>query len=191
MATAGVPIDNPVTGERIVFRKTLKDTNGGLVEFDQYLQPGGGASAEHVHLTQDERYTIVSGVASYTLNSQPKTAQAGEIVVIPHGTIHTNPWNPPDGKGELHLIRVVDPGTGVETFYETLYGLARDGKTDKYGNPNVLQMIVIGAGIGTTTYFMPKQIPVFLQRIMIPVIGAFGRLLGYRASYPKYSGAAQ
>jgi hypothetical protein len=41
MAYAGQVLDNPVSGERITFRKTASDTGGELLEFDLELAPDG------------------------------------------------------------------------------------------------------------------------------------------------------
>ena len=39
MAKPGDVIENPVTGERIVFRKTARETNGELLQFELLLKP--------------------------------------------------------------------------------------------------------------------------------------------------------
>ena len=41
MAYAGQILDNPVSGERIIFRRTAADTGGELLAFDLELQPDG------------------------------------------------------------------------------------------------------------------------------------------------------
>src|SRR3712207_8411943 len=41
VAYAGQTLENPVTGERITFRKTAADTNGEYVEIDLALAPDG------------------------------------------------------------------------------------------------------------------------------------------------------
>src|SRR4051794_32164692 len=61
MAYAGQVIENPVSGERITFRKTAADTNGELLEIDLELAPDGHVPGMHVHPTQTERFEIVSG----------------------------------------------------------------------------------------------------------------------------------
>ena len=49
MISAGDTIENPVTGERIVFRKTSRDTNGEAVVIECFVQPNGAVAAAHVH----------------------------------------------------------------------------------------------------------------------------------------------
>ncbi|MEP7287797.1 MAG: hypothetical protein ABI947_18740 [Chloroflexota bacterium] len=186
MAKAGEVIENPVSGERIVFRQVAEDNNGAFVEFDQYLAKGGGYTAEHIHLVTEERYEVISGIATYSIESVAKTAKVGEVVDIKPGTIHVNPWN--NNTEELHLLRTDTPEGGLEIFYETQYGLARDGKALKSGDMNLLQTIVIGNAIKSETYFYPKTLPIFLQKLLVPVLAFIGRLLGYKPRYPEYSG---
>ena len=49
MAYAGQMVENPVTGERIVFRQTSADTGGELVAIDLALPVGGHVPGVHVH----------------------------------------------------------------------------------------------------------------------------------------------
>jgi hypothetical protein len=54
------------------------------------------------------------------------------------------------------------------------------------GNPNPLQLAVIGrefAEEGRAT-----RPPAAVQRIVLPPLAVLGRLLGYRGTYPQYSG---
>ena len=41
MPKAGDVIENPIMTDRIIFRKTQRDTNGELLQFDNYHKPGG------------------------------------------------------------------------------------------------------------------------------------------------------
>ncbi len=61
MAKAGDEIVNPVTGHRIIFRKTTQDTDGELLQMDWIGKPGWKAGAVHVHSFQDERFEVISG----------------------------------------------------------------------------------------------------------------------------------
>ena len=57
MAKAGDVIENPVTGERITFLKTTRETNGELLRFE-YVVPPGFTIPEHVHPRQEERHEV-------------------------------------------------------------------------------------------------------------------------------------
>ena len=62
MAKAGDSIESPPIGDRIVFLKTARDTNGALLQFDDYLKVGGNGPVEHIHTRQEERLDVVSGI---------------------------------------------------------------------------------------------------------------------------------
>jgi hypothetical protein len=49
MAYAGKVIENPISGERITFRKTAADTDGEVLAFDLKLSPDGNVPGMHVH----------------------------------------------------------------------------------------------------------------------------------------------
>ncbi len=181
MAKSGDVLENPQAGERIVFRQTASETNGAFSLFDQYLlKPGAGYSPPHIHFKTDERFEILAGTAAYTIGQQDYTAHPGDVVEIPRRTLHRNPWNR-DG-GELHLLRTVTPPSGAELFYETFYGLARDGRP-----LSLLQAALTSHYLDSQTYFFEPNIPLPLQRIGIPVLAWLARLRGYRPFYPQYS----
>lgn len=48
-----------------------------------------------------------------------------------------------DGDDELHCRLKLRPAMQSEQMFETLFGLARDGKTDKKGLPNLVRLAVI------------------------------------------------
>ncbi|MBO0706281.1 MAG: hypothetical protein J2P39_13235, partial [Candidatus Dormibacteraeota bacterium] len=56
---AGRVIENPVSGERIVIRRSGAETGGALLAFDLFLPPGAHVPAGHVHPEQEERFTVL------------------------------------------------------------------------------------------------------------------------------------
>lgn len=181
MAQPGDILENPAAGERIIFRQTASETGGAYTQFEQELtRPGAGASAQHIHLQTDERFEILEGAATYTLNGKDYAAGVGEVVEISRGTLHRNPWNR-DG-GVVRLLRTVTPPSGAELFYETFYGLERDGK-----KLTLLQAALTSHYIRSETYFFPPNLPMEVQRAAIPLVALLARLLGYKPWYPKYT----
>ena len=77
-----------------------------------------------------------------------------------------------------------------EIFFETLYGLARDGKTDENGAPNLLQQAVTLNGINKGEIYLPWP-PIPVQKALLATLAPLGKLLGYKDHYPKYSAAAE
>jgi hypothetical protein len=55
MIRTGDVITNPVTGERLRFLKTTRDTGGELVRVEVTVEPNGFVAAAHVHPHQSER----------------------------------------------------------------------------------------------------------------------------------------
>ena len=178
MANKGQSLNNPCTGERIVFQQTEQDTGGTLVEFDHTMPPSATPTfAEHVQLNQEERFEIVSGTARYRLNGVEHQAQAGETVIVPPGAFHINCWNA--GPAELQLRHSFRPAMGADFFFERMFTLAQEGKTNAKGEVNLLQLAVIGRAIESQTY--TAGIPIALQRLSLPILATLGRWLGYRA----------
>jgi hypothetical protein len=61
MIHAGDMLENSITGERLLFRKTSSDTDGEAVVFETFVEPEGFVAAAHVHPYQEERFEILKG----------------------------------------------------------------------------------------------------------------------------------
>jgi uncharacterized membrane protein YdfJ with MMPL/SSD domain/quercetin dioxygenase-like cupin family protein len=125
------PFFNPATGEWIEYTTVAEDSNGELVRFTWRSMPGGVIS-EHVHPHQEERFTIVSGEAAFTLDGKPITATAGETIVVPPGVPHSE-----GNLGTVEITGVVElrPALHTKEFHEALAGLVADGRTTARGAP--------------------------------------------------------
>ncbi len=179
MATQGQVLENPITGERITFRHTAHETGGERLVIEHFLKPHTNTFPEHVQINQEEHFEILTGIATYSLNGIKKTAEAGEVIIVPRGTPHRNPWNESDQ--EMSFRHQTSPDFGSEVFFESIFSLAQDGKTNKKGEVNPLQVIVIGAGLKSLTYL--TAIPLIIQKVMNPFLAAIGRLVGYSDHY--------
>jgi mannose-6-phosphate isomerase-like protein (cupin superfamily) len=180
VARAGDVIESPVIGERAIFRQTAADTNGELLQLEVFQRVGAKGPVEHYHTGQEERFEVVSGVMHAQVGGREVRLGPGERVVIPAGTPHRW-WN--GGQEELHVVAEVRPALQVERFFETIFGLARDGKTDADGAPAFLQIALFASAYDI---WVPKP-PRPLQRVLFAVLAPIARLRGYRAWYPEYS----
>ena len=187
MAIAGDRIDNPVTGTTITFLKTARDTDGELLQMDYLLRPHArkGYKDIHVHPYQEERITLFGGTLTYVLDGTDHEATAGQVVSLPAPHVHA--LRNEHGE-ELHMLVEFRPALDMETFLETMAGLAREGKVNAAGNPNLLQLAVIGREFRKEAY--SANVPVGLQRVIVPLLAAIGRAVGYRARYPRFSSSA-
>ena len=104
----------------------------------------------------------------------------GEVIVAPAGSAHAA-WIAGDEEG--HVLVDFRPALRTERAFETLAGLARDGKTNKAGAPkNPLQLALILREFEEEIYFVRP--PLVVQRVILGALAFIGRLLGYRAEYP-------
>jgi quercetin dioxygenase-like cupin family protein len=137
MAYAGQIIDNPISGERIVFRKTAADTDGELLEIDLYLAPDGHVPGAHVHPSQEERFEVISGTLKFRLGRKKIIAHAGDVVVVPPGSVHKFANA---GEEAAHVRVEVRPALKMEQLFETTVALAHEGRTNGKGMPKPLDL---------------------------------------------------
>jgi quercetin dioxygenase-like cupin family protein len=180
MASAGDVLEHPVTREKIVIRKTARDTGGELFQAEFFLPSGGFVAAAHIHPLQEERFEIIAGTLHGRVAGKELASGPGETVVVPSGTPHVW-WNA--GDDELHVLVEVRPALRFERFFETFFGLAQDGKVDpKTGLPNPLQLAVVMQTFRQELIL--AQPPRLVQTALFGVLAPMGRLLGYRGEYP-------
>jgi mannose-6-phosphate isomerase-like protein (cupin superfamily) len=178
MIRAGDVIENPVTGERIVFHQTSAETNGEAVVFETFVQPNGFVAAAHIHPTQEERFEIISGRLGLKMGGKEVVAKPDETLTIPAGTPHRF-WNA--GDDEVRFRCTVRPALQFEQLLETMFALAADGKTNRKGMPNPLRLAVIArAHFNVVRLPFP---PAFVQRLGLALGAPLGRLLGYAPIY--------
>lgn len=172
-------IENPVTGEKLVFRQTGDETQGELLEFDIFAEPGASPAAEHIHPAQTEHFTVQKGELSLRRLGEEQLYRKGEEATIPPGTPHTW-WN--SGDTELHVRVELRPAGRFRSFITSFFALARDDKTDEEGMPNLLQTAVMVEEYDDSIY--PSSPPRPLQKILFAILAPIGRLLGYQADHP-------
>ena len=186
MSKAGDTIENPITGERVVVRVGTEDSGGQLLEVDTYIRPGGAVTGEHVHPAIEESFTVVRGRVGFRIDGRESIAQLNQRLRVPAGAAH-DWWNA--GEEEAHVIVEIRPGARFEEMARNLFGLAQDGKTNSKGMPNLLQAAIFAREFSDVLYFTKP--PLVVQRLLFGVLAAIARVLGYRGSYPKYSGASE
>ncbi|MGH3148087.1 MAG: hypothetical protein ACRDTR_20055, partial [Rubrobacter sp.] len=107
----------------------------------------------------------------------------GQSAIGPPGVPHAW-WNPSDSE-EVRFLGGIHPGLPVETMLETVGGLMREGKTLGPLPINPLQAAVLAGEVGSWLELRPVEKVLFAP---VVALASVGRLLGYRARYPEYSG---
>lgn len=176
-------IEDPSTGQRIVFLQTADTTGGELLECDLFVAPGGFVPL-HAHPHQEERFEAVSGALRFRLGLRQRVVSAGEHVVVTPGTAHSfrNRFD-----REAHFRVQVRPAWRTEHVL-LLIGLARDGliRMRKHGYPTpLLQAAVLGTA-PLDDVCLPV-IPLAAQKALFRALAPVGRATGYRSSFPAYS----
>jgi mannose-6-phosphate isomerase-like protein (cupin superfamily) len=178
MAYAGQIIENPVSGERITFRKTAADTGGELLSFDLELSPDGHVPGKHVHPEQEERFEVVSGTMRFRMGRKTVVAEAGDVVTVPAGTAHKFA----NGGDETAIVRVeVRPALRMENLLETAVALADEGRTTSKGMPKPLDLaLFVGEFEREVVGAFP---PAWVQRATVAPLAWLARRRGYAARY--------
>ena len=182
MAKPGDVLEHPVTGERIVWRQVALGTHGELLEGDMFARPGAHPAATHVHPNQEERFRVLSGSIKLRVDGDETVLSAGQLSTVPAGRPHTW-WNV--GNEEAHLLVEVAPAMRTEMFFETFFGLAKDGKTNSKGLPNLLSMAVIMREYEDEMRL--ARPPFVVQWALFGSLAVLGPRLGYRGWYPEYT----
>jgi quercetin dioxygenase-like cupin family protein len=177
MIHSGDRLENPVTGEVLVFHRTSEETNGESVLVETIVRPDGFVAAAHVHPFQSERFEVLEGVLGLRVGEKELVARAGDVAVVAPGTPHRF-WNA--GKVEARFLCEITPALQFESLIETMFTLAAEGKTNRKGLPNPLRLAVIAkAHFDTVRLPFP---PAWLQRAALELGAPIGKLLRYSAT---------
>src|SRR5262249_56976120 len=96
---------------------------------------------------------------------------------MPHGWCNAGP--------EEALVRVESrPAVRFEAMILNAYGLGQDGKVNRKGMPNLLQLALFAREFDDVIRF--TRPPRVVQRVLFGMLAPVARLLGYRGSYPEY-----
>ena len=177
MVRTGDRLENPVTGEVLIFRRTSGETGGDSVQVETIVRPGGFVAAAHVHPYQTEHFEVLEGQLGLCIGEHELVARSGEVATVQPGAPHRF-WNA--GEDDARFLLEVRPALRFESLIETMFTLAQQGKTNRKGLPNPLRLAVI-ARSHFDTVRLPFP-PAWMQRAALAVGAPLGRLVGYRAT---------
>ena len=181
MAVPNKIIRNPKTGQDIRFIQTAGTTNGLLLEMESTYAPLSKEPPAHYHPAQVEDFTIITGELTVRIDGQVRVLRPGDWLHVPAGQVHAM-WN----SGQVTTVTnwKVRPALSTEHLLETIFGLTADGKTDKKGNPSLLQLSLT-AGSFSNVFRLTKP-PFLLQKIIFAFLAPVARMLGMKPLYEKY-----
>lgn len=164
------------------FHKTSADTGGEYLEMEVSYPPHSHRPPSHYHPYQEEHFEVLYGAFRVRIGDLERTYETGETFRVPPNTPH---WMHNVSDQDGCLLWQVRPALKSQAFFETMWGLAADGKTDAQGRPGLLQLAVILQEYSQE--FRTTRPSYWLQRILFGILSPIGRLLGYRAQYARYS----
>lgn len=171
----------PITGEWVFGLVTSAETRGEFERGVGIFSPGNAGPPEHIHPNYDEHFDILKGEFIFRIGGQERKVSAGEQLVVSKGTAHTFRC-----VGDQHGVVIVEtrPAARTGEVIFTLFGLAHEGALTPQGQPKLFQAMVIGSEYADDTVFTspPPSVAIPVAKMLAPV----GRLLGYRATYPRF-----
>ena len=181
MAKAGDVLDNGHL--RYLIKQSARETNGALLEMEVTYRPGSPPPPPHFHPRQDEHFRVLSGALRFVLDGRETLARAGDEVTIPARTVHAanNPHDQP-----ATVTWSTRPALRSEEFFETLCGLAKDGKTNTGGAPGLLQVAALAREFREE--WVLARPPPIVSACLFCVLSPIAHLAGLRGRYEKYSG---
>ena len=186
MAKAGDTMENPVSGQHLIIQKTAQDTGGELLEVESvYTKPTPSRPPTHYHPRQEERFEVLAGRLNVLVDGQERALEEGEVLILPPGVPHEM-WAAEAGARVNWQTR---PALKTEAFFETVWGLAKDGKVNDKGAPNLLRVALIAREYEDE--FRLTSPPWAVQRALFGLLAPVGRLLGYRVRYPYPHGVSE
>jgi len=171
-------IVNARTGQVMIFLKTAEKTNGQLLQIDCVSPPTTAREPEHIHPFQENKFEIISGTCTFSINGTEKIAKQGDVVVIPPKVRHRF-WN--SENTDAHYIQEFRPALKIDEFFETFFALSRDGKLNEKGIPNFFHASLIMLKYKDEIRVTSPPWP--LQLLTYWTLAPVGLLMGYRSRY--------
>ena len=166
--TASRVIENPLSGEQIVIRRTSAQTDGAVLDWELTLAPGGKVPSSHAHPGEEEVFTILEGTMRFRIGWRRRTATGGDVVRIPAGTVHhfANA-----GRGPARVAVESRPALAMEELLETAAALAQEQHSAGRALPRPLELALFMAD-----FEREVRAPFVPARLMRP---AMRRLAGF------------
>lgn len=175
-------LTDPIKGDVYEFLETAQDSQGERVSIKMTVKTKGQLVPMHLHMLQDEHFTVLSGQLTVLQEGKSQVLQAGESIVLPKNEVH-NHFNNHDEPVEF--IQTVSPALDFDYFIENLINYTIDHQV-KGGKFGLIQQLVTSKYIASKSYVAGIPIPV--QNFLMNVVGPIAKLFGVKALYAEYCG---
>lgn len=175
-------IEDPVLGQRYIFRRVDCEDGGRDLQLEIWVEPGGGVLIPHVHPQMEERFEVLDGQITFLLGRSRVLAGRGEKAIAAPGVRHGYQNT---GTATAHLLcQVRHPlDHQLQQFLEDAAVLDRAGAFTKRGIPRSFKALLQGAVLlheyrEMVRFTMP---PAALQDLVLGPLARIGKRRGYRA----------
>jgi mannose-6-phosphate isomerase-like protein (cupin superfamily) len=130
-------IVNPLSGERIMIRRTAAESGGAVLDWELLLAPGGRVPSAHAHPEQTETFTVLEGRMKFRVGWRRMIATPGQCVHVPPGTVHhfANA-----GRVPARIAVESRPALAMEELLETAAALAQEQHAAGRALPRPLEL---------------------------------------------------
>jgi hypothetical protein len=125
-----------------------------------------------------QSFEVLDGRAIAELDGEERELVAGERLEIPQGTTHVDPWNAADAD-LLVRFRFTPVPRFVEVYTERAGELIRQDALNEEEEVPILQLFVVLRATDGQSW--GAGAPIAMQKALLPLLAALGRLRGYRA----------
>ena len=178
MIKKGDTLVNVRTGQRMTFLKTWAETNGTQLKIECVSPVTSVREKLHYHPYQENRFTLTQGQLLFTIDGKEKLALAGDIISIPKNIPHSF-YN--SGLAEAHYIQEFFPALKIDSLFESFFVLAKKGKLNKSGTPNVFRTALILLNFENEIRLASPNWKVL--KVLLKSLTPIARLLGYKSYY--------
>lgn len=177
----GPVVSQPITGEWLFALVDGKENNGEFGRAVVIFSPGNLGPPEHYHPNYVEKFEIVSGEFVFSVNGKEQRAGPGDKLTVEKGVRHS--WRCV-GDDYGVVIGEAWPTARIAEVVSTLFGMAHEGKLNSKGQPKFLHAMIIGSEYSDDTVFTSP--PPFISSFLVMLFAPLARLLGYKATEPRY-----
>lgn len=168
-------IDNPETGEQIVFDESAS-TPEKLV-WNEFRPANMEPPPAHYHPSTEERFAVREGQLRVEIDGTEHQVEAGEEIVVPSKTPHVSYT---EAESARFRREVAPPGRWREAVTDRFAAVHALGEPSGVGG--LLQTALLLRAY--PDLIVPERPPRPIQRVLFPVLAAIARAIGRKSHHP-------
>jgi mannose-6-phosphate isomerase-like protein (cupin superfamily) len=150
---------NPVIGDKVTLLKSAEETNGEVTLMEIVVNSGGG-NFLHRHSDYAEKFEVLEGDLTVTLEGEQRILRPGDTVLVPANAAHC--FNNFTNLPVKFRVQFNPAQPGFEKAIAIGYGLAADGLVDKKSIPrNIRHQAIL--------FTMSGIVPMGFLKLLLPL----------------------